>query len=56
MRQVAYGLGSLLLLFLGWAVQHQWSYPIRYEWADTAAPGSQAIAVQGSLTRQAMYP
>jgi hypothetical protein len=56
MKRVVFMLASLLLSFVGWTVSHQWSYPIRYEWADRRAPGSQAKSIQGSLTRQAPYP
>jgi hypothetical protein len=56
MKRVVFVLASLLLSFVAWTVSHQWRYPIRYEWADRTAPGSQAQSIQGSLTRQALYP
>jgi hypothetical protein len=56
MKRVLWVLGSLVVSFVCWTVSHQWGYPIRYEWVDRAAPGSQAKAIQGSLTRLALYP
>ena len=56
MKRLVFVLLSLLVTFGGWAVSHQWTYPIRYEWADRAAPGSGAQSIQGSLTRQALVP
>jgi hypothetical protein len=56
MKRLVFVLGSLLVSFVGWVVSHQWGYPIRYEWGDRAAPGSLAKSIQGSLTRQALYP
>jgi hypothetical protein len=56
MKRLVFVLLSLLVAFVGWAVSHQWGYPIRYEWADRAPSGSLAQSIRGSLTRQALVP
>lgn len=56
MKKTLFTLATLLLFLVSWTVERQIQGIVRYEWEDTAAPGSQAKAISGSLTRRGHYP